>query len=44
MTTKYTIFPKKIGDSWYVLIPNDFIKFGQVDPDKEQNILIEEVK
>ena len=43
MVTKYSIFPVKIGDSFYLRIPKDFIKFGKVDPDKEQNVLIEEV-
>lgn len=43
MVTKFKMTPRKIGDSYYILIPNDFIKFGSINTDKEQNIIIEEV-
>lgn len=34
----------KIGDSYYIRIPADFLKFGNLEYDKEYNVELEEVE
>lgn len=44
MEIKYKIYTKKIGDSYYILIPNDFIKFNQINVNKEIDVTLNEVE
>lgn len=34
----------KIGDSYYIRIPADFLKFGNLNAENEYNVELEEVK
>lgn len=34
---------KRYGNSWYVLIPADFVKHKKVDPEKKYDVWLNEV-